>query len=324
MNAFIRGFGKYLPENILTSAALEARLGLEAGWIESRTGVRERRIAADDEAVSDLAAEAAREILANAGAAVDEVDMLIVATSMPDMFFPGAAHHAQAKLGLAGVPAFDLMTACAGFLYSVATAAAFVESGTFSNILVVGAETTSRMVDWSDSMTCILFGDAAAGFLVSAHGGRRIRGFHLGADGAKGGVLSIRGGGSRNPLSRSVLDAGLHKLYMEGGEVFRFAMDALGDAVKKAAANSGCGVDEIDLIVPHQSNVRIIEEASKRLGVGMEKFFVNIGARGNTAAASVPLAAVEAAEAGRLREGTRLAMSSYGAGLAWASVIVDW
>lgn len=322
--AYIRGIGKYLPEKILTSGELERKLNLESGWIESRTGVAERRIANDDEAVSDLAARAAENILADAGAGADEVDMIIVATSMPDMFFPATACLVQARLGISGVPAFDLMTACAGFLYGVATAAAFVESGQYSNILVIGAETTSRMVDWSDHKTCILFGDAAAGFLVSAEGGRRISGSHLGADGGKGHVLSIRGGGSRAPCSAEVLEAGTHKLYMEGGEVFRFAMVALGEAVKGAAERSGCEIGEIGLIVPHQSNVRIIEEAAKILDLPMDRFFTNIRERGNTAAASVPLAVADAVEAGRLTPGTRLAMSSYGAGLAWAACIVDW
>lgn len=322
--AYIRGIGKYLPEKVLTSAELEKRLNLESGWIESKTGVAERRIAAEGDAVSDLATRAARNILANAGARADEVDLIIVATSMPDMFFPSTAGAVQAQLGIAGVPAFDLLNACAGFLYGVSTATAFVEAGEYRNILVIGAETTSRMVDWDDRKTCILFGDAAAGFLVSCEGDRRILGRHLGADGAKGHVLSIRGGGAKAPCSREILDAKLHKLYMEGGEVFRFAMVALGEAIKKAAEKTGCALGEIGLIVPHQSNVRIIEEAAKLLNLPLDRFFTNIRERGNTAAASVPLAVTEAVESGRLAPGTRLAMSSYGAGLSWAACVVDW
>lgn len=322
--AYIRGIGKYLPEQILHSEDLEKRLGLEKGWIASRTGVRERRIAADDEAPSDLAYRAAERILADAGVVPAGIDMIIAATSMPDMFFPSTAGMVQAKLGLKEIPAFDLLNACAGFLYGVAAAAAFVGAGHYRNILVIGAETVSRMLDWTDHKTCILFGDGAAGFLVSDEGEHRLLGFHLGADGEKGNVLALRGGGARRPCSAALLEEKLHTLYMEGGEVFRFAMVRLGQAVKEAARQAGCGLEDISLILPHQSNVRIIEEAAKILGLPMERFFMNLENRGNTAAASVPLAVAEAVEAGKLRPGDLAALASYGAGLAWASCIVEW
>jgi 3-oxoacyl-[acyl-carrier-protein] synthase-3 len=323
-SAYIRGIGKYLPERILASGALEKKLGLDPGWIESKTGVGERRIAAEDEFPSTMAARAAEAILADAALPPEDIEMIIVATSMPDMFFPSTAGMVQTKLGLKDIPAFDLLNACAGFLYGVAAASAFIEAGRYGNILVIGAEVMSRMLDWNDYKTCILFGDAAAGVLVSSEGKHRILGFHLGADGEKGRVLALRGGGSRYPCSAVTLENKLHTLHMDGGEVFRFAMVRLGEAVKAAAEKAGCALEKISLILPHQSNARIVEEAAKILALPMDRFFLNLNNRGNTAAASVPLALCEAAESGKLQPGGLAALASYGAGLAWASCIVEW
>ncbi|MEW6203106.1 MAG: beta-ketoacyl-ACP synthase III [bacterium] len=323
-SAYIRGLGKYLPQKILTSEELEDRLGLERGWIASRTGVETRHIADSSEAVSDLAFHAAEDILRNAELDASALDMIIIATSMPDMFFPATACLVQSRLGAERAAAFDLLNACAGFIYGVSAAAAWVEAGKYKNILVIGAETLSRMLDWTDRKTCVLFGDGAGGFLISDRGEHRICGFHLGADGSKGHVLSLRGGGSRYPSTPQMIEQGLQYLYMEGGEVFRFAKVALGDAVKATVKNAGCAISNLSLVIPHQSNVRIIEEAAKILGIPSERFYINIRECGNTAAASVPLAAAMAVEEGRIKQGDLVAMVSYGAGLAWAAMVVEW
>jgi len=321
-SSYIRGVGSYLPEKLLTSGELEKRLGLEDGWIEMKTGVAGRRIAAEGESVSDLAAAAGRVALAAAGLSPAGLDMIILSSSMGDMFFPSTACLVQQKIG-AACPAFDVNNACSGFLHGMAVASAFINNGTCENILVVAAETMSRMVDWNDYRTCILFGDGAGAFVVSGAGEHRIREYHLGADGAGAEVLKLPGPGSRFGARPDPAKAG-GTVYMEGGEVFRFAMKTIGECVKAAATKAGVAIRDIKKIIPHQSNMAIIRESAKILGVPVETFHVNLNEVGNTAAASVPLALCDAVGKERIAPGDTIALVSYGAGLAYASAIVEW
>lgn len=321
-NVYIKSVGSYLPSKILTSSELESRLGLEQGWIESKTGIKSRRIAAEDESVSNLAAAAGRDALGKAGLKATEIDMLIVSSSMGDMFFPSTACIVQNMLGISG-PAFDLNNACAGFLYAVNTAAAYVATGAYKNVMVIGAETMSRMVDWSDYKTCILFGDAAGACIVSSNEGHRLLGMFMGADGTGAEALKLPGGGSRKPF-RDIEDKTDSTIYMEGGTVFRFAMKIIGELVQKAADESGLDLKDIDLIVPHQSNRTILREAASILGVAEDMFYLNLPEVGNTACASVPVALADAIDKHRINPGDKIVLASYGAGLAYASMAVEW
>lgn len=321
--AFIAGTGSYLPERVLESAELEERLGLEPGWIEKKTGVARRRIAADDESVSDMAAAAGRAALEDAGLSPADLDMIIVSSSMGDMFFPSTACLAQQKLG-AACPAFDVNNACSGFLHGLAVAETFVASGACGNVLVAAGETMSRMVDWTDYRTCILFGDAAGACVVSSRPGHRLAGFHLGADGSGAEALKLPGGGSRMPASPEMIGQRGNVVYMQGGEVFRFAMRIIGECVAEVTAGAGLGPADLSLIVPHQSNTAIIKEAAGILGVPFETFYLNMSEVGNTAAASVPVALDDAVKKGVIAAGSRVALVSYGAGLAYAATLVEW
>jgi len=321
--AFIRGMGAYLPEKTVTSLELEERLGLEKGWIEKKTGIAGRRVAAEGECVSDLVAAAGRRAIRDAGLTAGDLDMILVSSSMGDMFFPSTACLVQNKIE-AACPAFDVSNACSGFIYSLATAAAFIRSGQCRNVLVAGGETMSRMVDWSNYKTCILFGDGAGACIVSAEGDHRFMYFYLGADGSGAEVLKLPGGGSRHPASKQMLDEGLNTVYMEGGEVFRFAMKIIGECLQRVSEKAGIAPASINTIIPHQSNMSIIREAAKILGVPVDRFHMNMKSVGNTAAASVPLALVDAVENGKLSAGDTVALVSYGAGLAYAASLIEW
>lgn len=319
---FIKSAGAYLPEKVLSSSELEQKLGLENGWIESKTGIKARRIAANDESVSTLAARAGLDALKNAGMNASDIDMLIVSSSMGDMFFPSTACIVQNMIGASGA-AFDLNNACAGFLYGVNTAAAYVASGAYRNVMVIGAETMSRMVDWNDYKTCILFGDAAGACVISAEGDHRILGMLLGADGSGAEALKLPGGGSRAPF-RDAENKADSTIYMEGGTVFRFAMKIIGEIVRNAAEEASLNLRDINLIVPHQSNRTIIREAASILGVAEEKFYLNLPEVGNTACASVPVALADAISNNAISAGDKIVLASYGAGLAYASAVVEW
>ncbi|MFC1474482.1 3-oxoacyl-ACP synthase III family protein [bacterium] len=319
--SFIRGIGAFLPEKILGSAELEKRLELEAGWIEKKTGVASRRIAADGESVSDLAAGAGRAALENAGISPGDLDMIILSSSMGDMFFPSTACIVQNKIG-AACPAFDVSNACSGFLHGIAVASSFVQGGTCDNILVIAAETMSRMIDWNDYKTCILFGDGAGAVVVSGSGDHRIVDYHLGADGSGAEVLKLPGAGSRDGAKPDPATSGT--VYMEGGEVFRFAMKIIGECVTEVAKKAGINVADIKKIIPHQSNIAIIREAAKILEIPVEIFHMNLNEVGNTAAASVPLALCDAVDKKQVSPGDTIVLASYGAGLAYASVLIEW
>ncbi|MDX1521817.1 MAG: beta-ketoacyl-ACP synthase III [Anaerolineae bacterium] len=320
----ITGWGKYVPEKVLTNADLERMVDTSDEWIVQRTGIRERRIAADNETTATMSVAAARRALDVAGLTPQDVDLIIASTSSPDYFVPAAANVIQAMLE-ADCPAFTVATGCTGFVYGLVTAHQYVAGGAFKNVLVIGAELISRFVDWQDRNTCVLFGDGAGAVIVNPTtepGG--LLGFDLGSDGAKGMYLAMEGGGSAHPMSHQVIDEGKNYLRMNGREVFKFATRILTKSTTAALENSGLSLNDIDLLIPHQANQRIIETAVKFLNIAPEKVFVNLHKYGNTSAASIPLALVEALEEGRIQAGDKLVLVSFGSGLTWASAVVQW
>ncbi|HEY8489802.1 MAG TPA: beta-ketoacyl-ACP synthase III [Dehalococcoidia bacterium] len=317
--ACITGWGKYVPERILTNQDLERMVDTSDEWIRSRTGIRERRVAADHETVSSMAAAAGSRALALAGVEAGELDLIIVATCTPENFLPAAACVVQDRLGARRAAAFDLNVACAGFMYALATGAQFIETGAYRRVLVVGAEVLSRIVDWTDRTTCVLFGDGAGAVVLEAGTQGGLRTFFLAADGA-GGPLLYSHGFCHAPAA-GVVD---HYIHMNGPEVFRFAVGAMANAARRVTEAAGLAMEDVDLFIPHQANYRIVAAAAKSLGIPMDRVYVNLDRYGNTSAASVPLALAEAADDGRLRPGDRVVMVGFGAGLSWAASLVEW
>ncbi|WP_068774589.1 beta-ketoacyl-ACP synthase III [Paenibacillus sp. FJAT-26967] len=321
----VLGTGKYVPERVLTNKELETMVETNDEWIVTRTGIRERRVAAPDQATSDLALEASRIAIQNAGITADQIDLIIVATISPDMAFPSASCILQDKLGAKNAAAFDLAAACAGFIYGLANAANFIATGTYKYALVVGADTLSRITDYTDRNTCILFGDGAGAVVIGAvPEGRGFRSFELGADGSGGNLLKIAGGGSRFPASAESIDQRLHYIHMAGNEVFKFAVRIMGSAAEDALAKAGLEKDDIDLLIPHQANIRIIQSALNRLGLTEDKCMINLDSYGNMSAASVPVALAEAVEQGRLQEGDTTVLVGFGGGLTWGASVLVW
>ncbi|MVO99196.1 beta-ketoacyl-ACP synthase III [Paenibacillus lutrae] len=321
----VLGTGKYVPERVLTNKELETMVETNDEWIVTRTGIRERRVAAPDQATSDLALEASRIAIENAGITADQIDLIIVATISPDMAFPSASCILQDKLGAKNAAAFDLAAACAGFIYGLANAANFIATGTYKYALVVGADTLSRITDYTDRNTCILFGDGAGAVVIGAvPEGRGFRSFELGADGSGGNLLKIAGGGSRFPASAESIDQRLHYIHMAGNEVFKFAVRIMGSAAEDALAKAGLEKSDIDLLIPHQANIRIIQSALNRLGLTEDKCMINLDSYGNMSAASVPVALAEAVEQGRLKEGDTTVLVGFGGGLTWGASVLVW
>ena len=322
----IVGTGAYAPEKVLTNVDLESMVETSDAWIRERTGIVERRIAAPEQASSDLATAAAERALENAGITADQLDLIIVATVTPDAPLPSCAAYVQAKLGAKNAFAFDLVAACAGSLYGLSVADQFIQTGKVKHALVIGVELLSRIVDWSDRNTCVLFGDAA-GAMVLAPGNEGERGVlstHLYLDGHAAGILHIPGGGSRMPASTEVLEQKLNKVHMNGREVYRFAVRALQDSVRTALDANGLTAADIDHVVAHQANLRIIEAVLTRLDIPLERCHLNLERYGNTSSASVPMTLDEANRAGSLKPGDVIAMMAIGAGMAWGSAIVRW
>lgn len=324
--AVVAGIGMCVPERILTNAELESMVDTTDEWIFSRTGIRERRIAAPDQATSDFAVGAAREALASAGMDASELDLIVVATCTGDTnSIPATAAYVQDRLGLRGVPAFDIAAACSGFVYGLDVAHQFIASGRYDNVLVVGAETMSRIVDWSDRTTCVLFGDGGgAAVLRPCPVGEGILATEIGADGAGACLLYVPGGGTRLPLTAEAIAAGSQRLVMEGKKVYAFAVEIMGTASLKALARAGLTPADVDLFVPHQANIRIIRAAADRMGLPMDRVLVNVDRYGNTSAASIPIALTEAWREGRIREGSVVVTVGFGAGLTWGANVLRW
>jgi 3-oxoacyl-[acyl-carrier-protein] synthase III len=325
-HAHILGTGSYAPSRILTNHDLEKIINTSDAWITERTGIKERRIAADGEVTSDMAVAAARKALEMAETDPADLDMIIVGTISPDMPMPSCAVFVQAKLGATRAFAFDLSAACAGSLYGMAIADQFIRTGSARRVLVIGAELLSRLVDWEDRSSCVLFGDAAGAIVLgpSPDPARGLISTHLHSDGTAAGMLSIPGGGSKYPQSEDVLAKKLNKISMNGREVYKYATRALPEVILEALAANGLKPGAIDHVVTHQANVRIVESVVDRLGIPREKCWLNIDRYGNTSSASLPISLDEANRAGRLRPGDLIAMMAIGAGMAWGSALVRW
>ncbi len=321
----IVGTGSYLPAQVVTNAELAKRVDTSDEWIRTRTGIRERRIAAEEETTSDMGTEAANRAVAHAGIAPSEIDLIVLATATPDMSFPSSACIVQHRLGIIGKPAFDLSAACSGFLYALGVADQFLRNRSARTALVIGAEKFSRVLDWSDRNTCVLFGDGAGAAILRAEEGERgILSTHLHADGTYADMLMVARSGSRNPITQELIRTEAEYLVMRGNELFRVAVKTLEEAVLEALAANGLQAADVDLLIPHQANIRIIAATAKRLGLPMEKVVVNLERYGNTSAASIPIALDEAVRTDRIRPGDHVLFESFGGGLTWASALLKW
>lgn len=315
-----------MPDRVLSNADLERIVETSDEWIVQRTGIRERRICSDSECVSDLATVAAREALDSAGMDAGELDLVVVSTVCGDYNFPSTSCIVQDAIGAKKAGAFDIGAACAGFIYGCATASAFLESGAFKTALVIGADTLTKVVDWTDRSTCVLFGDAAGAAVLKAESGtdRGVIKTVLLSDGSGGKHINRMVGGCRYPYGSAVAEGLSDKIYMNGAETYRFAVVALGDACCRVLDEAGMSADEIDLFVPHQANVRIIDSAADRIGLPSEKVFKNIHKYGNTSAGSIPLGLYEAEKEGRLKRGDVVMTVGFGAGLVWGANLIRW
>ncbi|WP_311198863.1 beta-ketoacyl-ACP synthase III [Paenibacillus hexagrammi] len=321
----VLGSGKYVPERVLTNQELETMVETNDEWIVTRTGIRERRIAHEGQATSDLAYESAIIALEKAGISAEQLDLIIVATITPDMAFPSTACLLQDKLGAKKAAAYDLSAACSGFIYGLANASNFIATGMYKYALVIGADTLSRITDYTDRNTCILFGDGAGAVVIGeVPEGRGFKSFELGADGSGGELLKIEGGGSRRPATQQSIDERRHFIYMAGSEVFKFAVRIMGNAAEEALRKAGWNKGEIDVLVPHQANMRIIQASLNRLELSDDKCMINLDKYGNMSAASIPVALAEAVEQGRVKEGDRLVLVGFGGGLTWGASAMVW
>ncbi|MBI4394669.1 MAG: ketoacyl-ACP synthase III [Candidatus Omnitrophica bacterium] len=320
----ILGLGAYLPEKVLTNFDLEKMVDTSDEWIRTRTGIRERRIAEKGTATSDLAAKAALEAIQSAGLKPTDLDLIILATISPDMLFPSTACLVQEKIG-AKCPAFDISAACSGFPYALTIAEGLIRSGAFKNILAIGAEVISGFINWKDRSTCVLFGDGAgAAVLGEAKDGHGILATYLGSEGAQAKLLHIPAGGSRIPPSAASIDAGLHYVQMEGSEVFKAAVRTMSDAILEVAKRAGIKVTDIDCLIPHQANLRILNVVSERTEIPLDKIFINLDRYGNMSAASTIVALYEAAKEGRIKKNSIVVLVAFGSGLTWASCAIRW
>ena len=323
--ASITGVGSFLPKKVLTNDDLSKTLDTTDEWITKRTGIKERRIVENGVAASDLAVEASLRALDDANVLPTEVDLIITSTITPDCLFPSTSCYIQEKIGARNAGSFDLLAACAGFVYALSVAKSFVASGAMKTVLVVGAECMSKITDYTDRSTCILFGDGAGAVVVQqGNGGREIVSTHLGSDGSQAEILRLPAGGSKLPASHETVESGLHYIKLRGKEVFRQAIINLVDVVTKAAADNNMQVEEFDMVIPHQSNIRIIEAAMERLGLPMEKAYVNIDRYGNTSSASIPIAIDEIEKGQLLNSGDTVILVAFGGGLTWGSSVIEW
>jgi 3-oxoacyl-[acyl-carrier-protein] synthase-3 len=325
LSASIIGTGSYVPERVLSNADLEKMVETSDEWILTRTGIRERRIAAEGETTSDMAAQAAQAALENAGVTAEEVDMIIVATITPDMFFPSTACFVQTRIGAFKAVCFDVSAACSGFLYALEIARQFIGTGAMKTVLVIGAEKLSTIVNWTDRNTCVLFGDGAgAAVLRHRPGSRGILSSVNGSDGRFAEILQIPGGGCKFPVTAENAAQRLNTIQMNGKETYKQAVTAMLNAGQTALAQAGVAVENVTCFIPHQANLRIIEAIASRMNVSMDRFMINLDRFGNTSAAAVAIALDEAARTGRMQRGETILMVVFGGGLTWASTVVEW
>ena len=325
ISAGIIGVGMYAPEKVLTNAELAGTLNTTAEWIETMSGIRERHIAAPSQAASDLGLVAAHRALARAGVSPDEVDLIIVSTSTPDMQFPSTACIIQERLGIKNIPAFDLTAVCSGFAYALTVGAQFIANEFSRTVLVIGTEAVSRVINWSEKETCMLIGDGAGAVVLrQVPAGYGVLSAKLGADGSGANFMMVPAGGSRKPATAEVIEKKMNKIQMNGQEVFKFAMKKLPEVTEQALELANLHTEDLKLIIPHQANRRIIEAAARRMELPMEKFMVNVERYGNTSSATIPIALHEALETGRIESGDLIALTGFGGGLAWGSLIMRW
>ncbi|MCG8407166.1 MAG: ketoacyl-ACP synthase III [Phycisphaerales bacterium] len=321
----IAGSGRFLPEKVLDNRYFEQHLDTTDTWIRERTGILERRMASEGETTATMATAAARAAIDDAGMTVDDIDMILVATITPEAILPSTACFVQQALGIRPVPAFDLVAACSGFIYSLINAAFMLQTGHYRNILVIGSDTMTRITDFGDRATCILFGDAAGAVVLSATpdtNGSAIAHFKMSAEGSGDSLLFVPAGGSRLPSSHMTIDERLHYVKMNGREVYKRAVKRNLELVDSTLAEAGISPEEIALVIPHQSNLRIIESARQRLGLPKDRMFTNIQKCGNTSAASIPLGLDECLKTGRIKDGDMVLLIAFGAGFTWASALM--
>lgn len=321
----IIGIGSYVPVNTVTNKDLEKIVDTSDEWISERTGIKCRHFLAEDEHTSDLASKAAERALKDAGLTADDIDLVVVATATPDMLFPSTACLVQHNIGAAHAAAYDLSAGCSGFMYALATCSQFIKTGLYKYVLVIGAEALSRLMDFTDRNTCVLFGDGAGAVVLGeVPVGYGVLGIHLGSDGGGGSLLKLPAGGTRMPATAETVQQRLHYIHMEGNEVFKFAVKVMGEAAVKALEDAGLQSPDVDWLIPHQANIRIIQSAAKRLKMPMEKVVINVDRYGNTSSASIPIALEEAIHDGRIRSGQTVVMVGFGAGLTWAATVIRW
>lgn len=325
MRAKIAATGSYVPERVLTNLDLEKMVDTSDKWIRERSGIKERRIADEKQAASDLAYEAAKAAFKKSDIKPKDIELIIVATVTGDMPFPSTACFLQDKFGLKKTAAFDLNAACSGFLYGLSAANSFIKSGVYKRVLVVGVEVLSRITDWEDRATCVLFGDGAGAVILEATSeDRGILSTKLGADGSMWDLLNMPGGGSKNPATKDSVKKRMHFVKMKGNETFKIAVRTLETLVVETLEENKIKPSQLSLLIPHQANMRIIQATAERLKLPMERVFVNLDKYGNTSAASIPIALDEAVRGGRIRNGDYVLLEAFGGGLTWASALIKW
>lgn len=324
-SASITGIGSYLPAKVLTNYDLEKMVDTSDDWIIQRTGIRERRIIENGMTTSDLGAQASLRAIEDAGIAPTDIDMIITSTITPDHIFPATSCYLQQKIGATRASAFDILAACAGFIYAISIGQSFVASGAMKTVLVVGAECLSKITDYTDRSTCVLFGDGAGAVILQRDATKHeILSTSLAADGSEADVLIMPGGGAKNPASFESVQQRMHYIQFRGKEVFKLAINNITNQILETVERNGLKLSEIDLIIPHQSNLRIIEATMDKLGLPMEKAIVNIDKYGNTSSASIPIALDEARKEGRIHKGDIIMLVAFGSGLTWGSSVIRW
>ena len=325
INTFISGTGSYAPPRVLTNLDLEKMVDTSDEWITTRTGIKERRIAEDGTGPSDLALEASKIAMEEAQLTADQIDLILLGTVTPDYILPSTACILQDKLKAKNAAILDIVAACSGFIYGLSIASAFISIGQYKNILVIGVETLSKITNWKDRNTCVLFGDGAGAAVVSATDeDRGLLGTFLSGDGSLANLLHIPVGGAKIPLTKENIDLNEHFIHMEGTDVFKSAVRSMASAAEHVIQRVGITAEDVDILIPHQANIRIIEALAKRLKVPMNKVYVNIDRFGNTSAASVPIALDEARKKGMMKEGSISLLVAFGAGFTWGSAVIKW